>query len=100
MLLLKILLITIAVVGVVLFLFGAYASGITRGLKLMTIKGIKQSELEKKLLHAYFETNKEIDPFFYSLYIKEEMEKNHAVVKKDIKKIKSKTKKTKKSVKK
>lgn len=80
----KIILSIIAVLLIFFFIVTSFASGFVRGLKLMSIRNIKQSPLEEKLLKQFFKQNQDVDPFFYSLYMKDVIKENTDVIKKTI----------------
>lgn len=80
----KIILSIIAVLLIFFFIVTSFASGFVRGLKLMSIRNIKQSPLEQKLLKQFFKQNQDVDPFFYSLYMKDVIKENTDVIKKTI----------------
>ena len=80
----KITLSIIAVLLIFFFIVTSFASGFVRGLKLMSIRNIKQSPLEEKLLKQFFKQNQDVDPFFYSLYMKDVIKENTDVIKKTI----------------
>ena len=77
----KILLITGAILLSFFFIVTSFASGFVRGIKLMSTRNIKKSPLEERLLKQYFKQNENVDPFFYSLYIKDAMDKNTEALK-------------------
>ena len=56
----------------------------------MSIKNFPTLEIEKKLIAKIFKDDPNVDPFFYSLYIKQEMKRQLDAKKKEI--VKSKTK--------
>jgi hypothetical protein len=80
----KIILSIIAVLLIFFFIVTSFASGFVRGLKLMSIRNIKQSPLEEKLLKQFFKQNQDVDPFFYSLYMKDVIKENTDEIKKTI----------------
>lgn len=80
----KIILSIIAVLLIFFFIVTSFASGFVRGLKLMSIRNVKQSPLEEKLLKQFFKQNQDVDPFFYSLYMKDVIKENTDVIKKTI----------------
>lgn len=80
----KIILSIIAILLIFFFIVTSFASGFVRGLKLMSIRNIKQSPLEEKLLKQFFKQNQDVDPFFYSLYMKDVIKENTDVIKKTI----------------
>ena len=77
----KILLITGAILLSFFFIVTSFASGFVRGIKLMSTRNIKKSPLEERLLKQFFKQNENVDPFFYSLYIKDAMDKNTGALK-------------------
>lgn len=77
----KILLITGAILLSFFFIVTSFASGFVRGIKLMSTRNIKKSPLEERLLKQYFKQNENVDPFFYSLYIKDAMNENTEALK-------------------
>lgn len=66
------------------FIFVSYANGVIKGLKIMSTRNIKTSELEKKLIKQWFKKDDDMDPFFYSLYMKDEMAKNTDAIKQNV----------------
>ena len=80
----KIILSIIAILLIFFFIVTSFASGFVRGLKLMSIRNIKQSPLEEKLLKQFFKQNQDVDPFFYSLYMKDVIKENTDEIKKTI----------------
>lgn len=77
----KILLITGAILLCFFFIATSFANGFIRGVKLMSTRNIKKSPLEARILKSFFKQNKDVDPFFYSLYIKDAMDKNTEALK-------------------
>lgn len=80
----KIILSIIAVLLIFFFIVTSFASGFVRGLKLMSIRNVKQSPLEQKLLKQFFKQNQDVDPFLYSLYMKDAIKEKTDVIKKTI----------------
>ena len=72
----KILLITGAILLVFFFIATSFANGFIRGIKLMSTRNIKKSTLEARILKSFFKQNDDVDPFFYSLYLKDAMNEN------------------------
>ena len=88
---LKIILIIIGFIFFCFFIAVSYANGLVRGLKLMSTKNLEKSNLEKKLIKNLFQSDSEIDPFFQSVYVKEQIALNTELIKT---KIKSESKKS------
>ena len=77
----KILLITGAILLVFFFIATSFANGFIRGIKLMSTRNIKKSTLEARILKSFFKQNDDVDPFFYSLYLKDAMNENTELLK-------------------
>jgi hypothetical protein len=77
----KILLITGAILLVFFFIATSFANGFIRGIKLMSTRNIKKSTLEARILKSFFKQNDNVDPFFYSLYLKDAMNENTELLK-------------------
>ena len=77
----KILLITAGILLVFFFIVTSFATGFLRGIKLLSTRNVETSPLEVRLLKQYFKQNKDIDPFFYSLYMKDTMKQNTEALK-------------------
>ena len=97
--------ITLIILGIIIacfFIFVAHINGIIRGLKIMSTRSVKTSDLEKKLIRQFFKDDKDVDAFFYSKYMKDEMAKNNAILKQKAAEIRKEeikpTKKAKKNV--
>lgn len=70
--------ITIIILSIILFFIViavAFANGLIRGLKIMSTRNLKTSKIEKDVIKKVFKDDPKVDPFFYSLYIKDEIEK-------------------------
>lgn len=79
----------------------SWTNGFMRSLKLMSKKGQKRSKYEKHCIKHVFENKKgDVDPFFQSLYMKEEYKKQTNVLKQKVEEKKEVLKKNKKNVKK
>tara|TARA_R110000744_G_scaffold29433_4_gene70230 strand:- start:16 stop:309 length:294 start_codon:yes stop_codon:yes gene_type:complete len=72
LLLLKIMLWIVGIIIVSFFIVVGFASGLMRGLKIMSIKDYPRTGFENVVVKKVFEGNPNVDPFFYSLYLKEE----------------------------
>tara|TARA_R110000824_G_scaffold147513_1_gene316974 strand:- start:4057 stop:4491 length:435 start_codon:yes stop_codon:yes gene_type:complete len=77
----NILIIISIILLVFFFIVTAFANGFIRGVKTMSIRNIEKSPLEEKILKQYFKQNEDVDPFFYSKYIQEEIVKNNKALK-------------------
>ena len=77
----KITLIILGILFACFFIFISYVNGLIRGLKIMSTRSVKTSDLENKLIRQFFNDNKDVDAFFYSKYMKEEMARNNAILK-------------------
>lgn len=97
---LKIILVIIGFIFFCFFIAVSYANGLVRGLKLMSKKNIETSSFEKKLIKNLFQSNQEINPFYHSLYAKEQIEKKTNSIKTKIKAKVEEKEKAKKSTKK
>lgn len=82
---LKIILIILGFIFFCFFIAVSYANGLVRGLKLMSKKNLETSSFEKKLIKNLFQSNEEINPFYQSLYAKEQIEKKTESIKTKIK---------------
>ena len=75
LLLLKIMLWIVGIIIALFFVVVGFASGLMRGLKIMSIKDYPRSSFENVVVQKVFDSNPNLDPFFYSLYLKEERKK-------------------------
>ncbi len=82
---LKIILIILGFIFFCFFIAVSYANGLVRGFKLMSKKNVETSSFEKKLIKNMFQSNEEINPYYQSLYAKEEIEKKTDSIKTKIK---------------
>ena len=64
------------------FLVVSYANGLLRGFKIMATKGIKMTELEERVSRQLFKKEEGVEPFFYSKYWQEELNKTTQTIKK------------------
>jgi hypothetical protein len=89
-------LITLAIIAICFFIVVSYANGLMRGIKLLSTRGIKKTHLEKLILEKTFNEKSNVDPFFMSFYVREEMEKKTAEHKKKVTALKKISKKPRK----
>lgn len=76
MLLLKIIIITFITIIIVFFMVAVgFSAGIIRGLKIMSIKDLKRTSFEDVVIKKIFTDVENVDPFFYSLYLKDQRKK-------------------------
>ena len=88
MLLLKITLYVLLII-VLLFMFAIFfAAGLMRGLKIMSTKELKRSSFEDNIVKKVFEGNDNIDPFFYSIYLKEKRQQESDAWKHEVRTLK------------
>lgn len=75
----------LVIIGIILLVFfllvTAFANGFIRGVKMMSTRNMEKSPLEEKILKQYFKQNEDVDPFFYSKYMQDEIEKNNKALK-------------------
>ena len=81
---LKIIFSIIALIIIGFLLVVSYANGVIRGLKLMSRKDVKRTNLEKVIIKKVFQTDANVDPFIYSLYVQHEIDTNNEYFKKKI----------------
>ena len=75
LLLVKIMLWIIAIVLFSFFILVAFANGVIKGIKLLSIKDLKRSKLEDLLIRQTLKKGKNVDPYFHSLYVQHEIQK-------------------------
>ena len=74
LLLVKIMLGIIAIVLFSFFILVAFANGVIKGIKLLSIKDLKRSKLEDLLIRQTLKKGN-VDPYFHSLYVQHEIQK-------------------------
>ena len=85
MLLLKIIFIIILSIIVIIVLIAiGFAAGIMRGLKIMSIKGLKRTPFEEVVVKKVFDGNPDVDPFLYSLYLKDKRKEEATLFKEEV----------------
>ena len=65
-----------------------FVMGLMRGLKIMSIKDYPRTGFENVVVEKVLENNPNVDPFYYSLYLKEERKIQTDDFKKKLKKLK------------
>tara|TARA_B110000438_G_C15783230_1_gene637219 strand:- start:1425 stop:1718 length:294 start_codon:yes stop_codon:yes gene_type:complete len=88
LLLLKIILWIIAIIIISFLIVVGFVMGLMRGLKIMSIKDYPRTGFENIVVQKVFDSNPNLDPFFYSLYLKEERKLQTDKYKKEVKKLK------------
>ena len=62
----------------------AYAGGLMRGLKIMSIKDMKRTNFENSVCAKVFNGDPNVDAFFYSVYLKDKRKEETDTWKKEV----------------
>ncbi len=87
LLLLKIMLWIVGIIIVSFFIVVGFASGLMRGLKIMSIKDYPRTGFENVVLKKVLDVEPNVDPYLYSFFLKEERKKQTDKFKSEVKKI-------------
>tara|TARA_R110000751_G_scaffold74041_1_gene149835 strand:- start:504 stop:797 length:294 start_codon:yes stop_codon:yes gene_type:complete len=87
LLLLKIMLWIVGIIIVSFFIVVGFASGLMRGLKIMSIKDYPRTGFENVVLKKVLDVEPNVDPYLYSFFLKEERKKQTEEFKSEVKKI-------------
>jgi len=78
------------IVGIIIvsfFIVVGFASGLMRGLKIMSIKDYPRTGFENVVLKKVLDVEPNVDPYLYSFFLKEERKKQTDKFKSEVKKI-------------
>ena len=78
------------IVGIIIvsfFIVVGFASGLMRGLKIMSIKDYPRTGFENVVLKKVLDVEPNVDPYLYSFFLKEERKKQTEEFKSEVKKI-------------
>tara|TARA_R100001244_G_scaffold19724_3_gene20548 strand:+ start:938 stop:1270 length:333 start_codon:yes stop_codon:yes gene_type:complete len=84
MLLLKIIIIILSIIFFVFIIAVCFSAGLMRGLKIMSVRDLKRSAFETVVVQKVFKDDPNVDPFFYSLYLKDKRKEEADAFKKEV----------------